>query len=91
MANIIKKRGRTERFDEAKIFESCYAACLQSGFTLDDAESVSRRVASRVRRWASGRKEGIPSSEVLSKVVDELKGLDCRMAAFAYENLMDIS
>jgi transcriptional regulator NrdR family protein len=91
MACIKKKRGHEEEFSEAKIFESCIAACLQSGFGFDEAERVSSRVASRVKSWAGRKKQCIPSAEVSSKVIQELKGLEAHGAAYAYEHIMDLS
>lgn len=89
MAHVIRKRGDSSEFSEAKIFESCYAACLRSGIPLGEAERVSSRVASNVGRWAGGRTGSIQSSEVLSRVVEELKGLDCPLAADTYRLIVD--
>lgn len=90
MSWVIKKRGIKEKFSESKIFESCYAACLQSGFRLDEAEDVSGKVASRVKGWV-GKRASVDSSKVLSRVIEELNTLDCPDAAYAYGHIMDLS
>jgi transcriptional regulator NrdR family protein len=91
MVCIKKKRGHEEEFNKTKIFESCIAACLQSGFGFDEAEMVSTKVASRIRSWAVKKKECIPSSEISSRVIQELTELEAHGAAYAYKHIMDLS
>jgi transcriptional regulator NrdR family protein len=90
MALVIKKRGHKEEFDQNKIFESAYAACLQSGLELVEAQLIGKTIASKVGSWVGRRKEHIHSSEVFAKVAKELRDLDCHDAAYIYENMRDI-
>lgn len=87
--HIVKRRGHLERFDERKVYASCYAACVVSGLPKLKAERICKRVTSEVKHWIHN-KHSVSSDQILIKTAMEMRKLD-RDAAFLYSTHRDIS
>jgi hypothetical protein len=78
----MKSEMRAGPLDGAKVFESCYAACLSCGLAYDEAEEVSSELAARLR--ARARKGRLERGGILRQVVRELEDMERPALARAY-------
>ncbi len=89
MVTLIKRAGHREKFDERKIYASCYAACINCHYEKKKAEKMCEVLAKRIKGWAA-KKSSITSSDIFKEVVAILKKLD-KDVAFMYETHRDVS
>jgi transcriptional regulator NrdR family protein len=87
--HVIKKDGRKERFDERKLYATCYYPCIAANLTREEAEHTCLQAVSAVRKLARG-KSHVKSQMIFKTVLRVLKKHD-KKAAFLYENHRDIS
>ena len=89
MMNVVKRKGHIEKFDERKVYASCYAACMTSGLHENGCEIISSKVSSEIKKWVIEKKR-VTSKQIFKKVVSHLKKAH-KPAAFMYETHMDVS
>ena len=89
MKNIIKRKGHQERFDERKVYATCYAACLNADINRADTDKICDRVAKEIAQWVKTR-EDVTSRHIFKQVIRLLKKHD-KNAAFMYETHRDIA
>lgn len=89
MKHIIKRKGHQERFDERKVYATCYAACLNAHVDKADREKICDNVAKEIAKWVKLREE-VTSHHIFKQVIRLLKKHD-KNAAFMYETHRDIS
>lgn len=87
--HIVKRKGHRERFDERKVYASCYAACLSAHMHKLKAEKVCEAVCRDVRKWIAGKK-AVSSHEIFGYVAGSLRTQD-EDAAFMYATHRDLS
>jgi len=87
--HVVKRMGHLERFDERKVYASCYAACLSSHMQHINAEKVCEKVTRNVRRWVHS-KELVTSNQIFRETGKELRK-HSKDAAFMYRTHRDIS
>ncbi len=87
--HIVKRKGRVEKFDERKVYASCYAACLSCHMKKEECEKTANSVAKAVKSWVS-KKPVTKSDEIFRLVITQLKKKN-RDAAFMYETHRDVS
>ena len=85
---IVKRRGHIERFDERKVYASCYAACLSAHIPHPKAEKICEKVAVGVKKWAE-KKHAVTSHEIFLKTASLIKKHH-KEAAFMYATHRDI-
>jgi len=66
MDHIVKRKGHSEKFDERKVYASCYAACLSAHLHPIDAEKICEAVAKEVKTWIK-KKEKITSHQIFKQ------------------------
>ena len=86
---IVKRKGHAEEFDERKVYDSCYAACLNAQIEHKKAEKICEKVSRELKAWAR-KKKYADSSDIFREVIAEMKKYD-KNAAFMYETHRDIS
>jgi len=89
MKHIVKRKGHNERFDERKVYSSCYYACLSAHLHRDAAEKICEKVTKQIKNWISTKKE--ISSDTIFKTVGRLIRKYNKDAAFMYMTHRDIS
>ena len=77
-----------ERFDERKIYASCYAACLSAHIPHHTAEKICGKVTIGVKKWAM-KKHAVTSHDIFLKTVTLIRKHH-REAAFMYTSHRDI-
>lgn len=87
--HIVKRRGHRERFDERKVYASCYAACLSSHMAHERAEVIAGNVTRIINKWVR-TKATVTSGQVFREIGRVLARYD-RDAAFMYRHHRDIS
>lgn len=85
---IIKRKGKKQKFDEKKVYESCYSACLSSQIKPTEAKKLCEKVSKQIKNWAKGKKE-ITSDEISKETASVLKKLN-KDVALMYETHRDI-
>jgi transcriptional repressor NrdR len=70
---LVKRDGRREAFDRAKLLSGLRTACARRPVSADDLERLVDRVESRIRHMG---KTEIPSRTVGDITIEELKTLD---------------
>ena len=89
MEHIIKKDGKKEKFDERKIYATCFAAALNTQIEKHEAEKLCEKVCKEIKQWVK-KKKSVTSTEVFQQVVRAMKKHD-RNVAFMYETHRDLS
>ena len=87
---VVKRKGGQEKFDERKVYASCYSACLNCELEKNHTEKICERVAAEVKKWATQEKS-VNSDQIFKKVIEILKKLGQENVAFMYETHRDIS
>ncbi len=86
---VVKRKGHTEKFDERKVYASCYAACMTCGLHENGCEIIASNVSKEIKKWVR-KKKHVTSNQIFRKVVSHLKKVH-KPAAFMYETHMDVS
>ena len=89
--HTVKRRGRTEPFDEKKIYASAYAASLNAHLNVKEAESIAEKVLAEVKKALAVQKIAKVSSSHLSILVHDALEKHNKDAAFLYETHLDLS
>ena len=87
--HIVKRAGHTEKFDEKKVYATCFAACMNAHVGKEEAEKICRKVAAGIKRWITGKK--VVTSEMIFREATLLMKKEHKNAAFMYETHRDIA
>ncbi len=87
--HLVKRKGHLEKFDERKVYASCYAACLSGHLKKEKAEKIAASVTKDISKWIKDRKK-VSSNDIFRLVIQSLKKHD-REIAFLYETHRDVS
>lgn len=87
--HIVKRRGHKEKFDERKIYASCYAACMSCHIDHQEAEKLSEKVTKELKSWIRNKK-AVNSHQISMEVTKRLRKYN-KHAAYMYETHLDIS
>ncbi|MBI3413157.1 MAG: hypothetical protein HY051_03695 [Candidatus Aenigmarchaeota archaeon] len=87
--DVVKRKGRTEKFDERKVYASCYSACMTCGMKERECEMVATKISAEIKKWVRKEKR-VTSLQIFRKVASVLKKVH-KPAAFMYETHRDIS
>ena len=87
---VVKRHGHKEKFDDRKIYASCYAACINCEIEKKYAEDVCEKIAKEIKKWANKQKS-VDSNSIFRKVIEKLKEIGEEDVAFMYETHRDIS
>lgn len=82
MKHIVKRSGKTETFDERKLYASIYAACLGVREPVGAAELVAERVCTDIQSWLKPKSE-VSSEDIRTQAAKDLRQLN-EHAAFLY-------
>ena len=89
MDHIVKRKGHTERFDERKVYASCYAACLCTHMPKAKAEKICEKISREMKAWIKKR-EMTTSTQIFHEMVKLLRKHDADVA-FMFETHRDVS
>ncbi len=87
--HIVKRRGHREKFDERKVYGSCYAACMVVGMSEKQTEGVCESVTKDVKRWIKN-KGSVDAHQIFNRIASSLRKHN-KDAAFMYETHKDIA
>ena len=80
--SIIKRHGHLEKFDERKVYASCYSACLNCHIEKIQAENICEKVSKEIKTWIKNKK-AVTSDDIfrqLTKIINKFN----KDAAFMY-------
>jgi transcriptional regulator NrdR family protein len=86
---IIKRKGREERYDERKVYASCYAASLSAHVHKTDAEQICAKVCKEINSWLKG-KPSVTSNQLFEQIAKTINQYH-RDSAFMYRTHRDIN
>ena len=90
MTHIVKRKGHKERFDERKVYASCYEATLSCcNYDKKKTEKICEQISRSVKKWMAN-KTAITSEQIFKFVIKKLRK-HSKEAAFMYESHRDIS
>ncbi len=89
MAVVVKRRGKTEPFDEKKVYGSVYAACMDCAIGEKQCENVAAKIVADLKKFLKNKKE-INSTEIFGFVIQKL-AKEHEAAAFMYQTHRDLS
>ena len=90
MVHIVKRKGHKEKFDERKIYGSCYEASFSCcNYNEKQTEKICEKVTLEIKKWVKNKKE-VTSEQIFKQVIKELKK-HSKEAAFMYKTHRDIS
>jgi transcriptional regulator NrdR family protein len=83
---VVKRRGRTEPYDERKVYASVYAAALNCHYDERLSEEIALEAMKKVNTWARGK------TQLLSQEIREhvLSVLEDRHVALMYRHHTDL-
>lgn len=87
--HIVKRAGHTEKFDERKVYATCYAACMNAHVGKEEAEKICRKVAAGITSWI--KKKKVVTSEMIFREIIRLMKKEHKDATFMYETHRDIA
>jgi transcriptional regulator NrdR family protein len=88
MKHIVKRSGRTEAFDERKVYASVYAACLGVREPAPAAELIADRVCADIQGWIKPKSE-VSSDDIRIHATKYLKQLNNHAALlYAHHRIM---
>ena len=87
--HIVKRKGHLEKYDDRKVYGSCYAACSAAGMSEKECEATAETVTKDVNKWVKAKKN-VKSSEIF-RLVSKLLKKHNKEVAFLYETHLDVS
>ncbi len=88
MKHIVKRSGRTEAFDERKLYASIYAACLGVREPVGAAELIAERVCADISEWIQPKSE-VSSDDIRVHATKSVKQLNEHAAIlYAHHRIM---
>ncbi len=87
--HLVKRAGHLERFDERKVYASCYAACLSSHIPHNEAEKICNNVCREIKKWIKNKNK-VTSNQIFKEVASKIKKFN-KEAAYMYFTHRDIS
>jgi len=87
--HLVKREGKLEKFDERKIYASCYAACLSSHVKKKEAEHICGKVAKEIKGWIKTKKL-VTSNQIFKKTTAVIRKHH-KDAAFMYSTHRDVN
>ena len=88
MKYIVKRRGVQQEYQNKKIFNTCFRACLNADLDDNEAKQACKQVVSEVDKWIKSKQE-VTSDEIF-KLVTRLLTKENKDAGFMYETHRDI-
>ena len=86
---VIKRKGHKEKYDERKVYASCYSACLASHIPIRQAEKICGKVSKTVSSFVKKRKS-VTSNQIFLIAAKSLSSHN-KNAAFMYRTHRDLS
>ncbi|MBI4043906.1 MAG: hypothetical protein HY393_03830 [Candidatus Diapherotrites archaeon] len=87
--HIVKRKGHLERFDERKVYASCYEACLSAQIPNSTAEHICGLASDDVKKWVLTQRQ-VNSHQIFLRVAEFLRKHH-KDVAFMYETHRDVS
>ncbi|MEK6936740.1 MAG: ATP cone domain-containing protein [Nanoarchaeota archaeon] len=88
--HIVKRKGHKEKFDEKKVYGSCYEATLSCcNFDKRQTEKICEQVTKDVKKWIKSKKT-VTSNDIFKQAIKSLKK-HSKEAAFMFETHRDIA
>ena len=87
--SIVKRRGRTEEFDERKVYGSVYAASASARYDEESCEKNADAVTQKVKNFLKDKNK-IDSLEIRKIVISELKKKGGKLAFFYKQHLPNL-
>ncbi len=75
MTHVIKRSGKSEHYEEQKVFASIYASCLAVHAPKSTAESIARQVTKNVNDWMAKKTE-VTTHDIRKEVGKYLSNLE---------------
>ena len=88
MTNIVKRRGKREKFDERKVYASIYSACMDCDLSPQEAERISDSITRHVEKFIEGRKK-VNTTEIFGFVIQRL-AKEHEAVAFMYQTHREV-
>ena len=86
---IVKRHENLERFDERKIYASCYSACINCSINKLKAEKICEKASREIKLWIKNKKQ-VTSDDLFNKLSKILNKFD-RDASFMYKTHRDVN
>ena len=75
---VVKRKGSKERFDERKIYASCYSACLNAKLDPLRAEHIAEEVTEDIRDWITGKE--VTTTQLFKQMIRTIKKYNKKVA-----------
>ena len=89
MIHVIKRKGHLQKFDERKVYASCYFACLNCHMVKMKAEKLCEKVTRDIKLWIKNKRK-VSSDDIFRQMIKVLRKYDDD-AAFMYETHRDVN
>lgn len=83
MPAVVKRRGKSEPFDEKKLYSSVLAACKECKLGEKESDALSWKMVDEVKEFLEGKVE-VNSTEIFGLVIQKL-ARDNEPVAFMYQ------
>ena len=85
---VVKRKGELNKFDERKVYASCYAASLAADIPKKEAEKICNKVCKTIKKWMKD-KDVVTSTQIFKEAAKEMKKHN-KDAAFMYRTHREI-
>ena len=89
MVHVVKRKGNLEKFDERKVYASCYFAGLNCHINKLKAEKLCEKVTRDIKLWLRNKKK-ISSDDIFRQMIKILNKYD-EDVSFMYETHRDVN
>jgi transcriptional regulator NrdR family protein len=89
MVSVVKRRGKSEEFNDEKLFNSVFSACMECELGERESKIISNMTLEVVRKRFSSVKE-INSTEIFGAVI-EILAKEHEAVAFMYQTHRDMN
>ena len=90
MKCVVKRHGKCLKFDERKIYASCYNACISCcHLKKEEAEEICEKVTKDVKKWIK-EKDEVTSTQIHHAVTKAMNKYH-KEAAYMYDTHRDVN
>jgi transcriptional regulator NrdR family protein len=83
MAAVVKRRGKSEPFDEKKLYSSVFAACKECKMGEKESDALAWKIVDEVKKFLKGKAD-VNSTEIFGLVIQKL-ARENEPVAFMYQ------
>ncbi|MCJ7450752.1 MAG: ATP cone domain-containing protein [Candidatus Nanohaloarchaeota archaeon QJJ-9] len=86
MALVVKREGRTEKFDKKKLYASIHHPAVEAGYKKQQAEQIAEKISEKIEKWARAKNKDCITSEKIREKAEKILGEKYPQVEDCYKN-----